>query len=148
MDDHRRMRHVNRHSSYRLTTINDEYGHANGDALLVQIKKVIKENIRQSDCIARSGGGEFVILFSDEQNSNHAPVIVERIRTRIAETHFGTGAQKFNASCSFGIVSVAPNQLSMNDLANQMLSSADEALYSAKHKGKNAIGMTTLCDLS
>ena len=47
-------------------TINDEYGHANGDALLVKITKIIKENIRQSDCIARLGGDEFVILFTDE----------------------------------------------------------------------------------
>ncbi|WP_421133713.1 diguanylate cyclase [Alteromonas sp. A079] len=129
-------------------TINDEYGHANGDALLVKITKIIKENIRQSDCIARLGGDEFVILFTDEQNSNFAPIIVERIRKCIAETQFGEGAQMFNASCSFGIVSVAPDQLTMNDLANQMLSSADEALYSAKHQGKNAIGITTLCDLS
>ena len=129
-------------------TINDEYGHANGDALLVQITKIIKENIRQSDCIARLGGDEFAILFTDEQNNNDAPVIVERIRKCIAETQFGKGTRKFNASCSFGIVNVAPDQLTMNDLANQVLSSADEALYIAKHNGKNAVGMTTLCDLS
>ena len=129
-------------------TINDQYGHASGDALLIQITNIIKENIRQSDCIARLGGDEFVILFTDTQNENHAPAIVERIRVHVASAQFGEGEVAFNASCSFGIVSVTPDQLTMNDLPNQMLSSADEALYSAKHKGKNAVGMATLSDLS
>ena len=128
--------------------INDQYGHANGDALLTQITNIIKDNIRQSDCIARLGGDEFVILFASKQDENYAPATVERIRKRIAETGFGKGDCSFSASCSFGIVSVAPDQLTMADLPNQMLSSADEALYSAKHKGKNAVGIATLSDLS
>ena len=94
------------------------------------------------------GGDEFVILFTETQNENHAPAIVERIRSHVANTQFGEGDNAFNASCSFGIVSVTPDQLTLNDLPNQMLSSADEALYSAKHKGKNAVGMATLSDLS
>ncbi|MGY0627598.1 MAG: GGDEF domain-containing protein, partial [Paraglaciecola chathamensis] len=53
------------------------------------------------------------------------------------------GNSSFNASCSFGIVSVTPAQLPLADLPNQMLSSADEALYSAKHRGKNTIGIAT-----
>jgi len=123
--------------------INDQYGHASGDALLTQITKITKENIRQSDCIARLGGDEFVILFSDKQDENFAPAIVERIRKNIAKTRFGKGNSSFNASCSFGIVSVTPAQLPLADLPNQMLSSADEALYSAKHRGKNTIGIAT-----
>ena len=129
-------------------TINDQYGHASGDALLTRITSIIKENIRQSDCIARLGGDEFVILFTETQNENHAPAIVERIRSHVANTQFGEGDNAFNASCSFGIVSVTPDQLTLNDLPNQMLSSADEALYSAKHKGKNAVGIAMLSDLS
>ena len=54
-------------------TINDQYGHASGDALLTRITCIIKENIRQSDCIARLGGDEFVILFTETQDENHAP---------------------------------------------------------------------------
>lgn len=129
-------------------TINDQYGHASGDALLTRITSIIKENIRQSDCIARLGGDEFVILFTDTQDENHAPAIVERIRVHVANAQFGEGEAAYNASCSFGIVSVTPDQLTLNDLPNQMLSSADEALYSAKNKGKNAVGIATLSDLS
>lgn len=128
--------------------INDKYGHASGDALLTQVTGIIKENIRQSDCIARLGGDEFVILFTDTQNENHAPVIVERIRSYVAKAQFGEGERRFNASCSFGVVSVTPEQLTMKDLPNQMLSCADEALYSAKHKGKNLVSFATLSDLS
>jgi diguanylate cyclase (GGDEF)-like protein len=129
-------------------TINDQYGHASGDALLKQITSIIKANIRQSDCIARLGGDEFVILFSDKQDEDYAPDIVERIREQVATARFGEGKVTYNASCSFGIVSVTPDQLTMKDLPNQILSSADEALYSAKHKGKNTVGITTLSDLS
>ncbi len=125
-------------------TINDQFGHANGDELLKQITKIIKEHIRTADCIARLGGDEFVILLSDKQDQNNASMIVERIRTHISETLFGTGTHKFNASCSFGIVSAKSEQLSITDLPNQMLSCADEALYSAKHKGKNRVGVATL----
>jgi diguanylate cyclase (GGDEF)-like protein len=112
--------------------------------LLREITNIIKESIRQSDCIARLGGDEFVILFTDKQDENYAPTIVERIRKNIAKTRFGKGNASFSASCSFGIVSVTPAQLPVADLPNQMLSSADEALYSAKHRGKNAIGIATL----
>jgi diguanylate cyclase (GGDEF)-like protein len=125
-------------------TINDQYGHANGDELLKQITKIIKGHIRSADCIARLGGDEFVILLSDQQDQSNAFIIVERIRKQISETLFGTGTHKFNASCSFGIVSAKSKQLSITDLPNQMLSCADEALYSAKHKGKNRISVATL----
>lgn len=132
--------------------INDQYGHANGDALLTQITTIIKDNIRQSDCIARLGGDEFVILFASKQDENYAPTTVERIRERIAKTDFGKGECTFNTSCSFGIVSVMPEQLTVTnvdevqDLANQMLSGADEALYRAKHQGKNAVCIATFSD--
>lgn len=132
--------------------INDQYGHANGDALLTQITTIIKDNIRQSDCIARLGGDEFVILFASKQDENYAPTTVERIRERIAKTDFGKGECTFNTSCSFGIVSVMPEQLTVTnvdevqDLANQMLSGADEALYRAKNQGKNAVCIATFSD--
>jgi diguanylate cyclase (GGDEF)-like protein len=132
--------------------INDQYGHANGDALLTQITTIIKDNIRQSDCIARLGGDEFVILFASKQDENYAATTVERIRERIAKTDFGKGECTFNTSCSFGIVSVTPEQLTIanvvevQDLANQMLSGADEALYRAKNQGKNAVCIATFSD--
>jgi GGDEF domain-containing protein len=66
----------------------------------------------------------------------------------ISETLFSANDHQFNASCSFGIVSAMHEQLIINDFANQLLSCADEALYSAKHKGKNAIGEAALSDLS
>jgi diguanylate cyclase (GGDEF)-like protein len=126
--------------------INDQHGHASGDKLLKQITKIIKVNIRSFDCIARLGGDEFVILLSEKQEENNAFMIVERIREHISNTLFDSGTHKFNASCSFGIVTAKHEQLTITDLANQMLSCADEALYTAKHEGKNTIGVATLPD--
>ncbi|MDO6567302.1 GGDEF domain-containing protein [Alteromonas sp. 1_MG-2023] len=144
--------------------VNDQYGHANGDELLTKITTITKENIRQSDCIARLGGDEFVILFANKQDENYAPTAVERIRKGISNTDFGKAGCSFNTSCSFGIVSVTSEQLALSnenrvksapnaqstqsaikvqELANQMLSSADDALYSAKNKGKNAVSIGT-----
>jgi diguanylate cyclase (GGDEF)-like protein len=93
------------------------------------------------------GGDEFVILLSERQEENNAFVIIERIRKQISNTVFDSGTYKFNASCSFGIVTLEPEQLTITDLANQMLSCADEALYNAKHEGKNKIGVATLPQL-
>jgi diguanylate cyclase (GGDEF)-like protein len=128
--------------------INDRFGHASGDEVLKKITQIVKENIRQLDCIARLGGDEFVILLSEKKEENNALSIVERIRRNISETLFSVDERQFNASCSFGIVSAKPEQLNISDFANQMLSCADEALYNAKDKGKNAIAESTLTDLS
>jgi diguanylate cyclase (GGDEF)-like protein len=129
-------------------SINDQYGHASGDKLLKQITQIVKQNIRVSDCIARLGGDEFVILFAETEDKNNAINTTERIRKMISETLFSANDHQYNASCSFGIVSAMHEQLIINDFANQLLSCADEALYSAKHKGKNAIGEAALSDLS
>jgi diguanylate cyclase (GGDEF)-like protein len=125
-------------------TINDQYGHANGDELLKQITVITKESIRQSDCIARVGGDEFVILLPGIQGSKSAFLIIDRIRKRIFETHFGKETETFNASCSFGLVCAKPEQAGFTDLSNELLSCADEALYSAKNKGKNTIDVSSL----
>ena len=90
------------------------------------------------------GGDEFVILLAETQPTNNADIMIERIRKNIAEHLFVSGAHQFYASCSFGIVTITAEHLCVSDVANTMLSSADEALYSAKHKGKNTIGFATL----
>ena len=128
-------------------TINDGFGHASGDDLLLQVTQIIKKLIQPSDCIARLGGDEFVILFSDKQQNNAAYKTIERIRTQISETLFGKPTNTFNASCSFGIASATTEDLQISDLAHQMLTCADEALYRAKNKGKNAIVVAKLSEL-
>ncbi len=120
-------------------TINDKYGHASGDMLLKNITEIVKENIRPSDCIARLGGDEFVILLSDSDTSKNGPSIVERIRKQIALKVFEIDEHAFSASCSFGVVFINSAIPNTEDPAHELLSVADEALYEAKNKGKNAV---------
>ncbi|RKF19532.1 GGDEF domain-containing protein [Alginatibacterium sediminis] len=125
-------------------TVNDRYGHANGDELLKSIASITKETIRSFDCFARLGGDEFVLLLTDLQQDSHAINLVERIRHRIAETKIGISHHKFNATCSFGMVCAGPEHIEIKDLALQMLSYADQALYRSKNQGKNTLGIAKL----
>lgn len=124
--------------------VNDSYGHANGDQLLKGISSIAKDAIRPSDCFARLGGDEFVLLLTDVHLDSDAFRIVEDIRNSILKTSFGIGAHKFNASCSFGMVSAELEHLKINDLPSQLLSYADQALYTSKHQGKNTLTVSTL----
>jgi diguanylate cyclase (GGDEF)-like protein len=125
-------------------TINDRYGHANGDELLKQITRISKETIGYFDCLARLGGDEFVLLLTGIQEDSHAFMMVERIRNSIAETPFGLNSHQFHASCSFGMVSSGADHVAVKDLSNQLLSYADNALYASKLKGKNSISVSFL----
>jgi diguanylate cyclase (GGDEF)-like protein len=124
-------------------SVNDHYGHINGDSLLKGISSKTKEIIRDIDCFARIGGDEFVILFAglDDQQ---ALDIIERIKHQIFESSFGTQPMTFKASCSFGLVSAGPEHNLIDDLSSQLMSYADEALYLAKRKGKNTVEASTI----
>ncbi|QHS14601.1 GGDEF domain-containing protein [Shewanella sp. Arc9-LZ] len=124
-------------------TINDSYGHINGDELLKAIATIVKENIRPIDCFARLGGDEFVLLLID-LDDQHAYEIVARIKKSIFETTFGLSTLQFSASCSFGMVSSGAENLVSKNLSKQLLSKADEALYIAKNQGKNTIRVLNL----
>ncbi|WP_413701054.1 GGDEF domain-containing protein [Psychromonas sp. KJ10-10] len=124
--------------------VNDSYGHANGDQLLKQIATITINAIQPKDCFARLGGDEFILLLIGRQKDDQATAVIENIRKHIAETSFGVAPYDFNASCSFGMVKSGPEHLKVKDLENQLLSHADQALYSSKHKGKNTISVSTL----
>ena len=124
--------------------VNDTYGHACGDQLLKGISDIVKETIRPGDSFARLGGDEFVLLLCDLQEDSEAITIVESIRSNIAAAYFGNTSNQFTASCSFGMVKSKATYLKINDLANQLLTCADKALYSSKSHGKNTISITSL----
>ncbi|MBT3134674.1 GGDEF domain-containing protein [Alteromonas sp. ALT199] len=119
--------------------INDNYGHYSGDVLLKNITQIVKKHLCPSDCVGRLGGDEFVILFSDNHSSHNADDIVERICQEIASTTFKVKDHVFSTTCSFGIVNVLAEIKLTDDPAHDILSIADEALYAAKFKGKNAL---------
>jgi hypothetical protein len=86
-------------------------------------------------------------LYEDRRRLNNRLMydhLTQAFSRSYLETRFGDENHKFNASCSFGIVSAEPEQTSHKDLSKQLLSAADEALYSAKNKGKNAVELIRL----
>lgn len=111
-------------------SVNDTYGHDYGDVVLIEVAKVIKNNIRQSDTFARWGGEEFVILLPLVELES-AIVFTEKIRELICKIKF----EKLDRiTCSFGLV-----EFDINDDEKTILKRADEYLYKAKKSGKNKV---------
>jgi diguanylate cyclase (GGDEF)-like protein/PAS domain S-box-containing protein len=114
--------------------INDEHGHAAGDAVLSHFVHTIRQTVRRSDIIGRLGGEEFAILLPGVGISG-ARELAERLRTIFERTPAKVGSVLIPATVSIGI-----SGLRMEDgAADSPLNRADEALYSAKRAGRNCI---------
>jgi len=110
--------------------INDTFGHDIGDYAIVEMTKIVKEYLRESDIFGRVGGEEFMILLpytSVEQAKN----IAQRIRKEVDEYRF-TSIE--HMSVSQGVV-----QYKEAESANAMLKRVDIALYEAKTRGRNMV---------
>ena len=109
--------------------LNDTYGHAAGDRVLIQVRKMFLEVCRQSDIIVRWGGDEF-LLVGKNTDPVSAENLAERIRTAIEGTPFDIGLdQKFHLSCSIGFAFYpfdrAPSLPSIAPARRRALSSSD-----------------------
>ncbi|WP_036302270.1 diguanylate cyclase domain-containing protein [Methylotenera sp. L2L1] len=127
--------------------INDTYGHAFGDALLLEVAERIKSCVRQIDTVSRFGGDEFVILLNSlttdkEKSIQQANRIAEKIRQALLMPYLlslNTGDTKTEiehlCSASIGVV------LFINHESNEdeILKRADDAMYVAKSAGRNQI---------
>ncbi|HEX5283919.1 MAG TPA: GGDEF domain-containing protein [Bryocella sp.] len=112
--------------------INDSCGHMEGDAVLVKVAELLRENLRRGDEVARFGGEEFVMLLSDIHRED-ARELIERLRRSIAATRFGTGnLRQRRITASFGIAEYRVGE----DLADA-IRRADKLLYAAKRNGRN-----------
>ena len=113
---------------------NDTCGHLAGDEVLKNIAAIFKGSIRESDCVGRYGGEEFLIVLP-ETVADDAGRIADRIRSRLAEEDFPAGPQTVKITISGGIASYPGNGRSPESL----LRSADAALYQAKNRGRNRV---------
>jgi diguanylate cyclase (GGDEF)-like protein len=119
-------------------SVNDTYGHAAGDQLLIQLSDVLTKICRESDCVVRWGGEEFLIVsrFADR---DEAPLMAERIRKSIEQYNFTLpDGSVLKKTCSMGFASFpflgkSPSILSWE----QVIDIADRALYAAKKSGRN-----------
>jgi diguanylate cyclase (GGDEF)-like protein len=113
---------------------NDTYGHLVGDVILKDIARIIRENIREIDVVARYGGEEMSLLLP-ETNEETARVVAERLRSKIEEHVFKAYDEKIKLTVSIGL-SIYPKD-SID--ARSLIDKADEALYRAKKSGKNVV---------
>ncbi len=121
-----------------LKPINDQHGHAAGDEVIIEIAKTLRAAIRPDDMLARWGGDEFVVV-AQAHHVEHATILAERIRERIAKLKcvLPKGAV-VRTSCSIGFTCLPfvpgkPEAVSWE----QAIKIADLALYRAK-RGRNA----------
>lgn len=115
-------------------TVNDRFGHAVGDRVLVQIAGLCQEVLRDSDIIGRYGGEEFVLALPGT-DANAAFEVAERLRLRILHFTFLELPEPLQLSITAGIAEVTAED---EDLGSA-LERADLALYAGKARGRNTI---------
>lgn len=117
--------------------INDQYGHAIGDKVLMHASEVFKTQIRGFDLVARFGGDEFVILLK-EVNEKQAQIVAEKIRFHIEENPILHNEMNIPIFLSIGLTSLSTKDEDVNALMRR----ADGALYKAKELGRNRVVVT------
>ena len=118
--------------------VNDQHGHQVGDEVLIGAAKALQESVREYDIVGRYGGEEFLIILPKTAEDT-AQVVAERCRERIAALQWTQDdLQVLSITASFGVASALVNQ---NISVNQLIRSADEALYQAKEQGRNRVIM-------
>ncbi|MGE5514293.1 MAG: putative bifunctional diguanylate cyclase/phosphodiesterase [Bacteroidota bacterium] len=115
----------------RFKDVNDSFGHAAGDDLLRQVARRLKGCVRASDIIGRLGGDEFVVVLPNIQDPSGAVACVEKILYAFSEP-FSVAERDLYCSTSIG-VALYPDDA---DTAEQLLSSADAAMYHCKAGGR------------
>ncbi len=111
----------------RLKFINDAFGHTEGDQLLADIGKILKESYRDPDVVARIGGDEFAILAVGALEAN-AMTLVHRLEERLRQRN-GAKDSKYLLSLSIGVVHVDPN---IPSTIEDLLARADTMMYQQK----------------
>ncbi|UZK03520.1 sensor domain-containing diguanylate cyclase [Venatoribacter cucullus] len=120
--------------------INDNHGHAAGDAVLVQIAQLCTSNIRDADIAARLGGEEFAILLP-QTDYPQALNLATRLHNAIANNPTAFNGQQLPCTASFGVTCTdhwvqAGNSMPVLD---ELLNAADQRLFSVKRNGRNGI---------
>jgi diguanylate cyclase (GGDEF)-like protein len=118
--------------------INDRHGHLAGDVVLREAARRLRVSLRASDSIGRYGGEEFVIL-APECSTADAAALAERCRASICSAPIVVPGASVTVTISVGVVGT----LGVTE-SGQLLRAADEALYRAKHGGRDRVEVTIL----
>ncbi|MEL6181999.1 MAG: diguanylate cyclase [Myxococcota bacterium] len=116
-------------------SINDTYGHLTGDTVLRTAAHTLRECVRDYEGVGRYGGEEFIVVLTDV-NEEGAQIVAERIRHQIAELRIDLESNILMVTASIGLV-VSPLGAPVN--GESLIHAADQALYVAKHRGRNQV---------
>lgn len=116
----------------RFKEVNDEFGHAVGDRLLVEVSRRINACVRSSDTVARLGGDEFTVALADLAKTSRIEKVARNITDALAQP-FQLDEIETSISASMGIA-IYPVDASVID---ELINKADEAMYAAKNSGGN-----------
>lgn len=112
-------------------TVNDTFGHCVGDLVLKEFSDLLKEMVRVEDIASRWGGEEFIVLLPDTTREA-AYTLAERIRSSFEKQ--ASSAAPLEVTASFGVV-----QLQNGETEDDLIRRVDNALYTAKNKGRNRV---------
>ena len=118
--------------------INDQFGHAIGDKVLVAFCRLASAQLRPHDLFARIGGEEFVTLLP--HSASEAICLAERVRNAFEIASYAIEEQTIRLTVSVGIASLSPDTTDLDEL----LKAADVALYRAKAAGRNRVEVSTV----
>lgn len=112
-------------------SINDTWGHLQGDQVLRDLARLCREMLREEDLVARLGGEEFALLLPLTPEP-HCRQLAERLCERIADHDFGIGPGRITVS-----IGIAEHRI--GDSRESLIHRADDSLYAAKHGGRNRV---------
>ncbi len=118
-------------------SINDKFGHVQGDRVLVDIATILKNNMRASDVVFRIGGEEFAILCR-QTNFEDSKIMAENLRKSIEQHEFRFKNKIHTITGSFGIITIPDNTLSIEQ-TETFYRYADKAMYYSKDNGRNCV---------
>lgn len=113
--------------------INDQYGHQVGDRVLMTLSRMLRQRLRKSDVIGRTGGEEFAVILPSCHISD-AVNLLRDILENFAAISFPVGEDSFSSTFSCGVAS-----FDGYDTAEKLYKAADDALYAAKRDGRNRV---------
>ncbi len=115
-------------------SINDTYGHLQGDSVLKEVGYILKQSVRKVDFVARYGGEEFAVLAIDTDIDNTC-ILAEKIRKQIEFHRFKAEKNPLKVTVSLGVASTSEDVSNYLDLIKR----ADDSLYKAKEGGRNRV---------
>lgn len=116
--------------------INDRYGHGVGDRVLASVARLVADGLRAEDRVGRIGGEEFLVVLPSTALAE-AEAIAERLRGAIESARLHGDGEDARLSASFGVVELTAADRDSESL----LKRADDALYRAKHEGRNRVAV-------